>query len=129
MNAANNCENSNHTSYVLRPNFQKKFQPAKLRSLIHNKVLDILSDMYEYDSSVADEKAEKISHEIRKSLKELSLDGYKFIVETLIIERRCQGINIVSHNFWDLDTDNCISETIYGSNFICMVTALGIFHY
>ncbi|XP_033106324.1 tctex1 domain-containing protein 2-like [Anneissia japonica] len=115
-------------TYMLRPNFLQKFRQATVKETIHIVLTEELADK-QYDSEECSEWCKNISSEIKKRLKDLDLDRYKFIVQVVIGEQRGEGVKMGCRCFWDSDTDNYAQDIFMNESLFCVAAAFGVFYY
>eukprot|EP01136_Pigoraptor_vietnamica_P010438 Opistho-1_new@48057 len=114
--------------YTIRPNYKHKFRPPAVKEVIRQVLNDKLSDKTYKIEEVA-EWTRDIADEIKRRLKEMGLDRYKFVVQVVIGEQRGQGVKMGCRCFWDSDTDNYAEDAFLGTTLWCVATAFGLFHY
>ncbi|XP_071952890.1 dynein light chain Tctex-type protein 2B-like [Antedon mediterranea] len=115
-------------TYMLRPNFLQKFRQATVKETIHIVLNEELADK-KYNSEDCSNWCKSISLEIKKRLKDLDLDRYKFIVQVVIGEQRGEGVKMGCRCFWDSDTDNYAQDIFMNESLFCVAAAFGVFYY
>eukprot|EP01137_Pigoraptor_chileana_P004967 Opistho-2@47380 len=114
--------------YTIRPNYKHKFRPPAVKEVIRQVLNDRLTDKTYKVEEVA-EWTRDIADEIKRRLKEMGLERYKFVVQVVIGEQRGQGVKMGCRCFWDSDTDNYAEDAFLGTSLWCVATAFGLFHY
>ncbi|CAH1245857.1 TCTEX1D2 [Branchiostoma lanceolatum] len=121
-------EEKQENTYVIRPNFQHKFRPAAVKECIHIVLNEALTGK-EYDGEQTAELCKHLSNEIKKKLKELSYDRYKFVVQVVVGEQKGEGVKMACRSFWDADTDNYAQDIFMNDSLFCVAAAFGVFYY
>lgn len=116
-----------HT-YMIRPNFSKKFKPAVVKDIIHDILLSELSGK-EYDAEEMPELTKKLSALIKDRVKSKGYDRYKIVVQVVIGEQRGEGVKVASRCFWDCDTDNYTQDVFMNDTLYCVAAVFGVFFY
>lgn len=92
-------------SYTIRPNLKYKFRPANVKEVIQKVLEEFLSDK-QYSPEQVEGWTKEISDSVKSKVKDLGLDRYKLIVQTVIGEQRGEGVKMGCRCLWDMDTDN-----------------------
>jgi len=121
-------DDDSQNSYVIRPHFEQKFKPAKVKELIHNVLTSNLLEK-EYDSEQALEWTQTICDAIREQAKELNLERYKIVVQAIIGEQRGEGVKMACRCLWDSDTDNYAQDVYMNDSLFCVAAVYGIYYY
>uniref|UniRef100_A0A3P9HXX9 Tctex1 domain containing 2 n=1 Tax=Oryzias latipes TaxID=8090 RepID=A0A3P9HXX9_ORYLA len=98
-------------TYLIRPDYQKKFKPAIVKEFVHEIVRERLSGV-KYEPEKIPETCSSLF------LIGLGIDKYKIIVQVMIGEQRGQGVKMCSRFFWDADTDN-YAEDVFMNPVLC----------
>ncbi|KAK3596720.1 hypothetical protein CHS0354_025018 [Potamilus streckersoni] len=115
-------------TYIIRPNFQHKFRPVIVKECIHTVLQEQLADK-QYQADEVMEWTKKISDDIKRKLKDMGYDRYKFIVQVVIGEQRGEGVKMGCRCFWDSDTDNYAQDIFMNDSLFCVAAAFGVFYY
>ncbi|PRP86389.1 Tctex1 domain-containing protein 2 [Planoprotostelium fungivorum] len=116
-----------HT-YNIRPNFKHKFRPKIVQGLI-KEVLQEKLEGVTYHSENTSQWTREIADGIKRKLKALNLDRYKFVVQVVIGEQRGEGIRMACRCFWDSDNDSHASEIYSNDSLFCVAAAFGVYYY
>lgn len=92
-------------TYRLEPIPSEKFDPAKVRTIMHN-VLESYLDGENYDPKMCSHLAQNLTDVIKNRVKELGFARYKLICNVIIGENSDQGMRVASRCLWDASTDN-----------------------
>ncbi|CAH8584329.1 unnamed protein product [Heterobilharzia americana] len=80
----------NPNSYVIRPQFEQKFRPWTVKSIL-SKILRERLENEVYSPENIHEKCVALSDEIKQTLKKtLSLQRYRYLVQVIIGEQRAK---------------------------------------
>eukprot|EP00002_Diphylleia_rotans_P013545 TRINITY_DN2645_c0_g1_i5.p1 TRINITY_DN2645_c0_g1~~TRINITY_DN2645_c0_g1_i5.p1 ORF type:complete len:130 (-),score=26.32 TRINITY_DN2645_c0_g1_i5:153-542(-) len=115
-------------TYVIRPNYQKKFRPALVKETIRAVLNEKLNGL-QYHPEHTSQWTREISDEIKTRLKDLQLERYKFVVQVVIGEQRGEGVRMACRCFWDPDTDNYAQEVYTNETLFCVAAAFGVYLY
>jgi hypothetical protein len=99
-----------------------------VQEVIHQVLKSNLADKT-YDSEEALKWTQTISDEIKAAIKELGLDRYKIVVQTVIGEQRGEGVKMACRCLWDSDTDNYAQDVFINETLFCVAAAYGIYFY
>ena len=113
-------------TYSIAPKRSEKFPVGKVKAMIKEVLKEKLEDKT-YQADHTSSWTKDISDEVKNRLKELGLPRYKLMVQTLIGERRGQGVRMGSRCFWDSNTDNSASESFNNSSLFAVVVAYGVY--
>jgi tctex1 domain-containing protein 2 len=105
-----------------------RFRPGKVQEVIHQVLKSNLADKT-YNSEEALIWTQTISDEIKAAIKELGLDRYKIVVQTVIGEQRGEGVKMACRCLWDSDTDNYAQDVFINESLFCVAAAYGIYFY
>eukprot|EP00001_Collodictyon_triciliatum_P084141 14864_1 len=86
-------ESKGENTYPIIPKFRKKFKPLQVKDIIENELRGKLENE-KYHVDKAAKQAREITDAIKKKLKELGWDRYKFVVQTVIGEQRGEGVKM-----------------------------------
>ncbi|VDO66427.1 unnamed protein product [Schistosoma curassoni] len=118
----NNDEKLN--SYIIKPQFDQKFRPWAVRSIISQ----LLKERLERELSA--EKCISLADEIKRLLrKSLSLRRYRYLVQVIIGEKKGQGVKMARRCYWDSDTDNCADASFVNDSLFCVASVFGVYSY
>nr|XP_057929165.1 dynein light chain Tctex-type protein 2B isoform X1 [Doryrhamphus excisus]XP_057929166.1 dynein light chain Tctex-type protein 2B isoform X2 [Doryrhamphus excisus] len=115
-------------TYLIRPNYQRKFKPAVVKECIHEIVKKRLAEA-EYDPEEASELTSSLADCIKDKVKSLGFDRYKLVVQVTIGEQRGQGVKMSSRCLWDADTDNYAEDVFMNDSLFCAVAVFGSYFY
>lgn len=117
------------STYNIRPQYDKKFQPTVVRDCIRGILNDFLGDK-DYATDNVLSWTQVISNTIRDKIKELGYDDrYKTVVQVVIGEKRGEGVKIGSRCLWDADTDNCTSLVFSNDTMFCVAAVFASYYY
>mmetsp|Transcript_17533 Transcript_17533/g.44466 ORF Transcript_17533/g.44466 Transcript_17533/m.44466 type:complete len:129 (+) Transcript_17533:92-478(+) len=120
----NVAENTYQTSLT----YKEKFPVGKVKTII-SEVLESRLANQTYQSDQSSSWTREISDEVKNRIKQLKLNRYKVVVQTLIGEKRGQGVRFGTRSFWDPNTDFAASETFSNENLFAVVVAYGVWTY
>ncbi|GFR77579.1 Tctex1 domain-containing protein 2 [Elysia marginata] len=115
-------------TYIIRPNFSQKFRPVNVKEMIHVVLGEMLSGKT-YNAEETTSWTKDISDTIKKRLKDMGHERYKFVVQVVIGEQRGEGVKMGCRCFWDSDTDNYAQDIFMNESLFCVAAAYGIFKY
>lgn len=115
-------------TYIIRPNFSQKFRPVNVKEMIHVVLGEMLSGKT-YDAEETTNWTKDIADTIKKRLKDMGHERYKFVVQVVIGEQRGEGVKMGCRCFWDSDTDNYAQDIFMNESLFCVAAAYGIFKY
>ncbi|XP_004067937.1 tctex1 domain-containing protein 2 [Oryzias latipes] len=115
-------------TYLIRPDYQKKFKPAIVKEFVHEIVRERLSGV-KYEPEKIPETCSSLADCIRDKVKSLGIDKYKIIVQVMIGEQRGQGVKMCSRFFWDADTDNYAEDVFMNDSLFCVAAVFGCYYY
>ncbi|KAK3779179.1 hypothetical protein RRG08_037240 [Elysia crispata] len=115
-------------TYIIRPNFSQKFRPINVKEMIHIVLGEMLSGKT-YNAEETTSWTKDIADTIKKRLKDMGHDRYKFVVQVVIGEQRGEGVKMGCRCFWDSDTDNYAQDIFMNESLFCVAAAYGIFKY
>ena len=96
-------------TYRMEP--QKKFKPYLAEKEIEKIFDKNLNDDLKYDDiENIKSLSQKISSEIKESVKNLDIPRYKIVVQTFIGQIKGQSLQIGSRFLWNANTDNYVSK-------------------
>ncbi|CAI2380716.1 unnamed protein product [Moneuplotes crassus] len=114
-------------TYALEPREDKRFYPSKVKEEIKKAIDETMKDK-EYNHKEAEKLSIEISNRIRDNVKNLSIDSYKIVVQTVIGEIGGQGVRIASKSLWDDKNDNWASYTFSNHSLFCTGMVFGIYY-
>ncbi|RUS91112.1 hypothetical protein EGW08_001137 [Elysia chlorotica] len=115
-------------TYIIRPNFSQKFRPINVKEMIHVVLGEMLTGK-SYNAEETTSWTKDISETIKKRLKDMGHERYKFVVQVVIGEQRGEGVKMGCRCFWDSDTDNYAQDIFMNESLFCVAAAYGIFKY
>ncbi|KAG9392334.1 hypothetical protein J8273_5324 [Carpediemonas membranifera] len=113
---------------TVRPGWSGRFR-ADVGRAIMKKIVDEKIGTATYDSDNATSLVKVISDEVRAQMVALNLDRYKYGVNTVISERRSQGMHVSMRNFWDTKSDNAVTYHFSNESIMCLCTAFAAYIY
>ncbi|CAH8605655.1 unnamed protein product [Schistosoma curassoni] len=123
----NNDEKLN--SYIIKPQFDQKFRPWAVRSIISQLLKERL-EREVYSPENTHEKCISLADEIKRLLrKSLSLRRYRYLVQVIIGEKKGQGVKMARRCYWDSDTDNCADASFVNDSLFCVASVFGVYSY
>ena len=106
-------------TYRMEP--QKKFKPYLAEKEIEKIFDENLNDDLKYDDiENIKSLSQKISSEIKESVKNLDIPRYKIVVQTFIGQIKGQSLQIGSRFLWNANTDNYVSKQWKNVNAYCL---------
>lgn len=96
--------------------------------MIHVVLGEMLSGKT-YDAEETTNWTKDIADTIKKRLKDMGHERYKFVVQVVIGEQRGEGVKMGCRCFWDSDTDNYAQDIFMNESLFCVAAAYGIFKY
>ncbi|PAA59268.1 hypothetical protein BOX15_Mlig022615g1 [Macrostomum lignano] len=115
-------------TYVIRPNFESKFRPLLAKPVIHEVLVERLTDKA-YDKEATSGLCKELTDEIKARLRANGFERYKFVVQVAIGEQRGQGVKMACRCLWDSDSDNYVQDIFMNDSLFCVAVAFGVFHY
>merc|ERR1711939_1071925 len=85
------ADNKPANTYAIKPQFRKKFMPVKVTGIIQDELKGKLENQ-EYNVDKAPKLAKEITDSIKKKLKDLGWERYKFVVQTVVGEQRGEEV-------------------------------------
>ncbi|KAH9538039.1 hypothetical protein CY35_16G084000 [Sphagnum magellanicum] len=82
-----------------------RFQPGKVKEIIQNVLKEKLGGV-NYDSEQAPQWIREITDTIKLQVREMGLERYKIVVQSVIGDQRDQGFQFASKCLWDPATDD-----------------------
>jgi len=121
-------EKPQEATYMIRPNYNKKFKKLEVAKII-TEVLKNTLEGQSFDSDQVGSWTTSISNEVKNRCKELEFERYKIVVQCLIGEQRGAGAKMGCRCFWDSDTDNYAQELFTNSTLFCVTAVFGVYYY
>nr|XP_014349476.1 PREDICTED: tctex1 domain-containing protein 3 [Latimeria chalumnae] len=95
-------------TYRMEP--KKSFQSYVVKKKA-SQILEEKLEKIKYNADTCRQFTLSLAEEIIASIKECGFDRYKFIVKVFIVEKKSQGIKIVSRGLWDTSKDEWTAIT------------------
>jgi len=105
-----------------------RFPVKKIEEIIKS-ILETRLSNHIYASDQCPTWTKDISDEVKNQIKDLKLNRYKIVVQTLIGEKRGQGIRFGTRSFWDNNTDFSATNSFLNESLYACVVAYGIWTY
>ncbi|GFN94408.1 TCTEX1 domain-containing protein 2 [Plakobranchus ocellatus] len=121
-------ETGPQNTYIIRPNFSQKFRPINVKEMIHVVLGEMLAGKT-YNAEETTSWTKDIADTIKKRLKDMGHERYKFVVQVVIGEQRGEGVKMGCRCFWDSDTDNYAQDIFMNESLFCVAAAYGVFKY
>jgi len=100
-----------------------------MREVINEIYDELLNKEMSYAVEEASDLTKKISEKVKEKLKGLELPQYKYVVQVILGEKRCQGVHMGCRLLWDEGTD-CQASAVFSNDMIfCVTTTFGIYQY
>mmetsp|Transcript_7951 Transcript_7951/g.12853 ORF Transcript_7951/g.12853 Transcript_7951/m.12853 type:complete len:129 (-) Transcript_7951:67-453(-) len=115
-------------TYQTTLTYKEKFPVGQVKNMIRQVLNETLTDQV-YSSDQSSAWTKQISDQVKNKIKELKLNRYKIIVQTLIGEKRGQGVRFGTRSFWDAETDYSASESFSNESLFAVVVAYGVWMY
>ncbi|CAL5975166.1 Tctex-1_family protein [Hexamita inflata] len=128
---------SDQVSQRYNPDPVNKFDSKRVKQILH-EALDKKFQNWNYDHLTAITKTKECSKYVFNQLADkdrktsekqestyINLGRYKCICQVYCTQLAGQGVRIASRELWNPNTDNLISETVQGKDFV----AVGLFWY
>mmetsp|Transcript_16332 Transcript_16332/g.31710 ORF Transcript_16332/g.31710 Transcript_16332/m.31710 type:complete len:129 (+) Transcript_16332:108-494(+) len=115
-------------TYQTTVSFKEKFPVSRVQHIIQELLEDRLKDQ-KYQADMSSAMCKEISDEVKRRIKDIRLNRYKIIVQTVIGEKRGQGVRFGTRCFWDSETDASATASYSNESLFAVVVAYGVWVY
>ncbi|KAK6624438.1 hypothetical protein RUM43_004220 [Polyplax serrata] len=111
-------------TYRIEP--KKKFDVDAVKLLL-KEFMDKHCSEFSYSEKECQNSCKRISYYIRRAVKQLSFDRYRFICQVRIIEKQSQGVETQTAFLWDENFDGYATYTVDTYSFIAQAVVYGVY--